>query len=163
MYIRSDINAGCALRYENIPATESLEQPHSPPAPRITCRKQRHLRQLDTRNITIQNGWLTHPERKNPGHLPHKKIRGNCIFISIPNLDNGRSAPSFFNPFFFSQSYRKSRLDFDSVTMAPKSKKSGDNINSRLALVMKSGKGAFSPLRVLLRLETYMGHRVEGF
>lgn len=36
-----------------------------------------------------------------------------------------------------------------SVTMAPKSKKTGENINARLALVMKSGKG-----RTLFRYTT---------
>lgn len=72
-----------------------------------------------------------------------KKKKFNPIFSFKPSPDNnnGRSAPSSFDPPFYSQSDRKSRFDFDSVTMAPKSKKSGDNINSRLALVMKSGKG----------------------
>jgi hypothetical protein len=40
-------------------------------------------------------------------------------------------------------------LIIESSTMAPakKSKKTADSINSRLALVMKSGKGKFSQLR----------------
>ena len=49
----------------------------------------------------------------------------------------GRSAP-----FNYQVNSVRSPRDSYSVTMAPKkSKKSSDNINARLALVMKSGKG----------------------
>lgn len=89
-------------------------------------------------------------EELSAGESSHtKKLSGNSIVFLItsrhPRQNRPERTSSSSTLLFFSQFDRKSSTS-TSVTMAPKSKKSGDNINSRLALVMKSGKGTFDSI-----------------
>lgn len=96
-------------------------------------------------NIGTEDGLLTQvsgADELSVRRISHNEKKKLHRIFSLNHLQTptaGAHSQSF-NPPFYLQFDRKSG-DFDSVTMAPKSKKSGDNINSRLALVMKSGKG----------------------
>lgn len=84
------------------------------------------------------------PEKSSPDES-HTQKNSLEISFSFSSPDTQRPERIFHSSthlLLYFSIRSKVAFDFDSVTMAPKSaKKSGDNINSRLALVMKSGKG----------------------
>lgn len=87
------------------------------------------------------------PEKVHPQSLSQTRKSISFDLFDSVNLQpptafhSTNSSSTSAGAHLFNLERQKSSVDFYSVTMAPKKSKTADTINSRLALVMKSGKG----------------------